>query len=50
MLLAVILMPLAFLLQSHFPNLMVCVLILTMLLELIGLIFVILGMLKRRGS
>lgn len=48
MLLAVILMPLAFLLKPNYPGLTIWVLILTMLLELIGLTFVILSMLKKR--
>jgi len=48
MLAAVILMPAAFLFKKEQATLGVWVLILTMLLELIGLIFVILSILKKR--
>jgi len=45
---AVVLMPAALLLKNFSQTLMFCLLFLTMLLELIGLIFVILSIIKRR--
>lgn len=50
MILAVVLMPLVLLLRASHPSMTVAVLIFTMFLELIGLTFVILSMLKRRKS
>jgi len=50
MIAAVVLMPVAILLKNNYPNSTIWVLIFTMLLELIGLIFVILGILKKRKS
>ena len=50
MIAAVVLMPVAILLKNDNPNSTIWVLIFTMLLELIGLIFVILSILKRRKS
>jgi hypothetical protein len=48
MLAAVLIMPLAFVLKNSHPNATLVVLFLSMLLELIGLIFVILSIIKRR--
>lgn len=48
MLAAVLLMPVALLLRNINENLTLVVLFLSMLLELIGLIFVIINILKRR--
>lgn len=48
MLAAVLLMPAAMLLKSINENLTLVVLFLSMLLELIGLVFVIISILKRR--
>jgi len=50
MIAAVVLMPVAILLKNDNPNSTIWVLIFTMLLELIGLIFVILSILKKRKS
>ncbi len=50
MLAAVVFMPIAILLKNTQPLLTVWVLIFTMLLELIGLIFVILSILKKRKT
>lgn len=50
MIAAVVLMPVAILLKNSNPSSTVAVLIFTMLLELIGLIFVILSILKRKKS
>ena len=48
MLAAVLLMPAAMLLKSINENLTLVVLFLSMMLELIGLVFVVLSILKRR--
>jgi len=48
MLAAVVLMPVALLLKNTNENITLIVLFLSMLLELIGLIFVIISILKRR--
>ncbi|TCC93239.1 hypothetical protein EZ428_00245 [Pedobacter frigiditerrae] len=45
---AVVLMPIAILLKNSNETLTIAVLIFTMLLELIGLIFVIMSILKRK--
>lgn len=50
MALAVLLMPLAIFFKNDSQNYALIVLIFTMLLELIGLIFVILSILKKRNS
>ncbi len=50
MLAAVLLMPTALLLKNTNENATVVVLFLSMILELIGLIFVIINILKRRRS
>ena len=50
MALAVLLMPLAFIFRNDSQNYAVIVLIFTMLLELIGLIFVIFSIIKKRKS
>ena len=47
---AVLLMPLAILFKNDSQNYALIVLVFTMLLELIGLIFVILSILKKRNS
>lgn len=48
MLAAVLLMPAALLLKSSCQNITLLVLFLSMILELIGLVFVIISILKRR--
>lgn len=48
MLAAVLLMPAALMLKSSYQNLTLVVLFLSMILELIGLVFVIISILKRR--
>ena len=50
MIAAVVLMPIAILLKGSEPMLTIGLLLFTMLLELIGLIFVILSIIKKRKS
>ena len=50
MIAAVVLMPVAVLLKNSYQEATIAMLIFTMLLELIGLIFVITSILKRRKS
>jgi uncharacterized membrane protein YqjE len=50
MALAVLLMPIAILFKNDSENYAVIVLLFTMILELIGLIFVVLSILKKRKS
>jgi hypothetical protein len=50
MLAAVVLMPIAFLFKSANPTLTIATILLTMLLEFSGLIFVMITLLKRRKS
>jgi hypothetical protein len=50
MLAAVVFMPIAFLLKGVYPSVTIWVLFFTMLLELIGLVFVIVSILKKRKT
>ncbi len=50
MLAAVVMMPVAFLFRNDNPSLTLAVIILTMLLELVGLIFVISNILKSKKN